>query len=156
MSIQSSLLKHHNEKGDNMKLIVFVIFMPAVFFLTHDYSSSFRQKENVVILKGQIIRYRRISEAEMADAEKMLQVIEYKVVHVYKGTYDGEKIKVAHHVSTARNVEIGDEICLKVKKSKELIELYKNLRDSGVDVPEDSEAEYVSINDKKENACQEN
>ena len=67
-----------------MKLIVFVIFMPAVFFLTHDYSSSFRQKENVVILKGQIIRYRRISEAEMADAEKILQVIEYKVVHVYQ------------------------------------------------------------------------
>lgn len=111
-------------------------------------------KEPIIILKGEILEYTKYDESEASNAERVFQTIVYKVLKVYKGKYSEEKIRVAHHPSSARNFKIGDKVCLKLKKSQELVQFYNDLRDSGANAPENMDVQYIYIGEKGNYSCQ--
>lgn len=131
----------------------FIALLFAVSMIFLSYIPISQGNGKIIILKGKIIKFTKYDESEAADAEGIFQVIEYKVVKVYKGKYKDETIKVAHHVSTARDFNLGDEICIKVKESEALIKFYNDLREAGVNVPKDEDAKYVYIGFNQKFSC---
>jgi len=120
--------------------IFFSIFALGIFVLPSSGLTANQEKE-YLILSGKVIKMEKMDIDEgTADA---FSIIDYEVLNVCEGEYAKKIIKVAHQVGTAKDLEIGNVVCLKLEKTERFKKQEQYFRETGIYYPKELIADYI-------------
>ena len=126
--------------GQRMKifkilLVGFLLCLGAV-----SIPSQQTKKEEIVVFNGLIEDVQKTDLDEgVADAYITAY---YDVLKVCEGDLNVGAIRIAHRLGTTKGFEVGDTVCMRVRRSDELKQFAQDLLEIGFYLPEEDRADY--------------
>ncbi len=131
-----------------MKILRAFLFVAALAVIARA-----QQNEKHLIFTGEVIQIQEATLDEgVADAYHM---VDYEILKVCKGDLQGDTIRIAHHIGTAKDLKPGNVVCLQIRTTDGFREVAKILFEyDGILVPEESISDYIFEGFGETDSCQ--